>query len=89
MESNNGKDETKRKHHDNNRVNLETLGLVGVELEHGGRRAAGTDRPCGGGSLGSLGLLSLGVVSSPGLVRKRVAVGHERTTTVWCQEDNR
>lgn len=79
MEGNDGEDETKREHHDNNRVDLEALRLIGVELQHGRRRSSGTDGSCGGGSLSGLGLLTVSVVLSPVLVKNWDVILHHRT----------
>jgi hypothetical protein len=46
VQSNNAENEDQRQNKDDDRVDLETGGLVGVELQHGAAGATGTGCPC-------------------------------------------
>lgn len=50
MKTNNRENETQTQNQDNDRVNTETGALIGVELQHGARRATGTSRASGAGT---------------------------------------
>lgn len=77
METHNGEDETKDQDHDNDGVDAETRGLVGVEFEHGVGGAAGAGRASRGWSL-------VGSSSLSFLVGASTKSGFG-TTGNWCR----